>query len=139
MRGIVTAFTDITSFSVNGLPITTDDSTAFPDGTAGIVKGAAVEVEGAIVNGVLVASKVQLEDHHASDDDHLNEVHGAISGLDKAAQTFTVRGVQVDCSSATTFSGGDASNLDNGKMGEVKGKLASDGATVEALRIKFEQ
>lgn len=139
VRGIVTAFTDITSFSVNGLPVTTDGSTAFPDGTAGIAMGAAVEVEGAIVNGVLVASKVQLEDHHASDDDHLNELHGAISGLDKAAQTFTVRGVQVHYSSATTFSGGDASNLDNGKTVEVKGKLASDGVTVEAMEIKFEQ
>ena len=82
VRGVVTAFTGITSFSVNGLPVTTSASTAFPDGSAGIVVGAAVEVEGAIRDGVLVASEVELEDHHANDDDRLNELHGTVSALD---------------------------------------------------------
>jgi Domain of unknown function (DUF5666) len=139
VRGIVTAFTDITSFSVNGLPVTTDAGTAFPDGTTGIVLGAAVEVEGAITNGVLVASKVGLEDRHANDDDHLNELHGAISGLDATAQTFIVRQVKVHYGSTTAFSGGSATDLANGKAVEVKGPLAGDGVTLEAKLIKFEQ
>src|SRR5689334_20885983 len=43
VRGTITDFTSVTSFSVNGLPV--DASKAqFPEGTAGIVKGAAVEV-----------------------------------------------------------------------------------------------
>lgn len=140
VRGIVTAFPlDITSFSVNGLPVTTSTNTAFPDGTTGIQLGAAVEVEGAIVNGVLVATKVSLEDRHANDDDHQNELHGTISGLDTTAHTFVVRGVKVHYSDSTTFSGGSATDLANDKAVEVKGSLGTDGVTLEAKLIKFEQ
>lgn len=139
VRGIVTAFADITSFSVNGLPVTTSAGTAFPDGTAGIALGAAVEVEGAIANGVLVASKVQLEDRHANDDDHQNELHGPIGSLDAQAQTFVVRGVKLHYGAATTFSRGGAADLANGKAVEVKGRLGADGVTLEARQIKFEQ
>jgi hypothetical protein len=138
VRGIVTAFTDITAFSVNGLDVTTSTSTAFPDGT-NVALGTAVEVEGAIVNGVLVASKVSLEDRHANDDDQQTELHGTVSGLDKTAQTFVVRGVNVHYSGNTDFSRGSASDLADGKAVEVKGRLASDGVTLEANEIKFEQ
>jgi len=139
VRGIVTAFTSIESFSVNGLPVTTGANTAFPDGTAGIVVGAAVEVDGAIRDGVLLASKVELEDHHANDDDRLNELHGSISALDTTAQTFVVRDVKVHYSSSTSFARGGASDLANGKAVEVKGRLAADGVTLEAKTVKFEQ
>jgi hypothetical protein len=139
VRGVVTDFTGgIASFSVNGLAVTTSANTAFPDGTAGIVMGAAVEVEGAISNGVLMASKVELEDHHANDDDRLDELHGTVSALDTSAQTFVVRAIKVHYSSNTSFSSGNASNLANGKAVEVKGRLAADGVTVEAKEIKFE-
>jgi len=139
VRGIVTDFTSTESFSVNGLAVTTSGDTAFPDGKNGIAMGVAVQVEGAIRNGVLVASKVELEDHHANDDDRLDELHGAVADLNKAAQTFTVRGVKVHYSGNTTFSSGGANDLADGKAVEVKGRLASDGVTVEAKQIKFEQ
>jgi len=139
VRGVVTAFTDITSFSVNGLPVTTSASTAFPDGSAGIVVGTAVEVEGAIRDGVLVASEVELEDHHAGDDDRLNELHGAVSALNSTAQTFVVRDITVHFSGSTSFTRGGASELADGKAVEVKGRLASDGVTLEAKQVKFEQ
>ncbi|HET7524739.1 MAG TPA: DUF5666 domain-containing protein [Burkholderiaceae bacterium] len=140
VRGTVTAVTpDFTSFSVNGLPVTTSAATAFPDGTDGIEVGVAVEVEGAIVNGVLVATKVELEDHHANDDDRMNELHGTVSTLDPQARTFVVRSVKVHYSDSTAFSRGSASDLAEGKAVEVKGRLGSDGVTVEAKQIKFEQ
>jgi len=138
VRGVVTAFSAITSFSVNGLPISTGAGTAFPDGAAGVVLGAVVEVEGAIRDGVLVASEVELEDRHANDDDRLNELHGAISALDTTAQTFVVRGVRVHYSGNTSFARGQASNLANGQAVEVKGRLATDGVTLEARQIRFE-
>ncbi|HEX6020218.1 MAG TPA: DUF5666 domain-containing protein [Burkholderiaceae bacterium] len=138
VRGIVTAFTDLTSFSVNGLPVTTGAGTAFSDGTAGIVLGAEVEVEGAIVDGVLVASEVELEDHHRGDDDRLNELHGTVGALDTTAQTFVVRGVRVHYSAGTTFDDGSVSDLADGKQVEVKGRLATDGVTLEAVKVDFE-
>ena len=138
VRGVVTAFTSIASFSVNGLSVTTGATTEFPDGTSGIVVGAAVEVEGAIRDGVLVASEVELEDRHANDDDRLNELHGLVGALDPQAQTFVVRGVKVHYGSNTSFSRGQPADLANGEAVEVKGRLGSDGVTLEAKQVKFE-
>ena len=67
---------------------------------------------------------MELEDHHANDDDRLNELHGTVSALDTGAQTFIVREVKVHYSANTAFPRGKASDLANGKAVEVKGKLA---------------
>jgi hypothetical protein len=135
VRGIITEFTSQASFSVNGLPVDASNA-AFPDGTSGVKLGANVEVEGAIVNGVLVATKVELEDEH--EDRDRNELHGTISALDTQAKTFVVRGVTVHYSATTAFEDGVAANLANGRQVEVKGSLGTDGTTVEASRIEFE-
>jgi hypothetical protein len=137
VEGTITAFTSTTSFSVNGLPVDASKA-AFPDGTAGIVLGASVEVEGAIVNGVLVASKVELEDRHRNEDRNRNELHGPISNLDTTAKTFVVRGVTVHYSATTVFKDGVEADLANGKDVEVKGTLSADGTSVEAASIEFE-
>ena len=138
VHGTITDFTSTTSFSVNGLPVDASKA-AFPDGTAGIVLGASVEVQGAIANGVLVATRVELEDMHRNDGANQPELHGAISGLDTQAKTFLVRGVKVHYVSGTTvFKDGTEANLANGVAVEVKGALSSDGTTVEASLIDFE-
>jgi hypothetical protein len=77
--------------------------------------------------------------HHAGDDDRLNELHGTVSALDTTAQTFVVRGITAHYSGNTSFLRGGASDLANGKAVEVKGRLASDGVTLEAKQVKFEQ
>ena len=59
-------FTSTASFVVNGLTVNAANAT-FPDGIAGIVLGARVEVHGTVTDGVLVATKVEAEDltrHH---------------------------------------------------------------------------
>ena len=138
VHGTITDFTSTASFSVNGLPVDASKA-AFPDGTAGIMKGAMVEVEGAIVNGMLVATRVELEGMHAGDDRNRPELHGTISSLDIAAKTFMVRGVAVHYVSGTTvFKDGTEANLANGVAVEVKGALSSDGTAVEASLIDFE-
>lgn len=61
VEGRITAFTSPTAFVVNGLPV--DASAAsFPDGSAGLALGVEVEVRGSLRGGVLVASRVELED-----------------------------------------------------------------------------
>jgi uncharacterized protein DUF5666 len=137
VEGTITDFTSTASFSVNGLPVDASKA-AFPDGTAGIVKGAEVEVEGAIVNGVLVASKVELEDERRGDERMLNELHGPISGLNTQAKTFVVRGVTVHYGATTMFQGGAEGDLADGKTVEVKGTLSAGGTMVEAALIRFE-
>ena len=133
VRGIITEFTSPASFSVDGLKVDAGNA-AFPDGTAGIKLGANVEVEGAIVNGVLVAAKVELEDEN----EDRNELRGTISGLDTQARTFVVRGVTVHYGANTVFADGVEANLANGRQVEVKGALGANGTTVEASRIEFE-
>jgi hypothetical protein len=111
---------------------------AFPDGTMGLQKGARVEVKGAVKDGVLIATKVELEDMHRNDDRNRNELHGLIQQLDSNLHTFTLRGVKVHYRDSTVFQRGTVSDLADNKPVEVKGKMGSDGTTVEALLIRFE-
>jgi hypothetical protein len=136
LRGAVTALTSTAAFEVNGLPVDAR-SASFPDGTAGVLLGAQVEVEGQVVNGVLVATKVELETSHA-DERRGFELHGAISALDTASRRFTLRGVRVSYGDATMFRDGSAAKLADGSAVEVKGTPSADSTMLQASLIKFE-
>jgi hypothetical protein len=132
-----TSFALDKKFSVNGMPVDATNAT-FPKGTAGIVLGARVEVKGSTVNGVIVATRVNLE----SDDDRQSEgfeLHGAISALDTGAKTFLLRGVTVSyAGSGIEYRKGTEANLANARRVEVKGVRSSDGTKLAATRISFE-
>lgn len=134
LKGVVSAFTSSTSFSIDGTPVDASNA-SFPDGT-GFALGSVLEVEGQLVNGTLVARKVEREDHE--DEARKNELHGVISGYSASAGTFTLRGVTVRLSSATVFDKGSVARLADGVRVEVKGRLDSDGVTVLATEIDFE-
>lgn len=135
VEGLITAWVSATEFSVNGLPVDARNA-VFREGQAGVVLGARVEVEGAIVNGVLVATQVHLEDE--DDDEHEGEfeLHGAITTLDTTARTFTLRGVVVAYSDATVFDDMTEADLAVGAQVEVKGALSADGTRVDATLIE---
>lgn len=137
IKGIITAWTSATQFSVDGLAVDAT-SASFREGTAGVVLGARVEVEGAIVNGVMVATKVHLEDQSGRGRGEDYELHGSVSALNTSAKTFSLRGLTVSYSANTTWKDGSESQLANGSRVEVKGDLSSDGATLTASRIEFE-
>lgn len=140
VEGSITEFTSSASFSVDGLPV--DASQArFEDGTAGLAVGVRVEVEGAIVNGVLVASKVEIKDgrrHGNDDDDGDVEIKGRIDSVDATAMTLTLRGVTVSFAGDVRYERGTAADLQVQRRIEVHGVLAADGVTVNATRIKFD-
>jgi Domain of unknown function (DUF5666) len=137
IEGTVTDYTSPTSFSVDGLPVDASQA-AFEDGTAGLSKGAHVEVEGAIVNGVLVASKVEVESEDEQDHEDF-EIEGSVSAPDATAQTFVLRGVTVSYAGGTVvFEGGTAAQIVTNARVEVHGEIAGDGVTVNAKSIKFE-
>jgi hypothetical protein len=140
VEGAVTQFTSATSFQVDGLQV--DAATAlFVDGQAGVVLGAHVEVQGAIVNSVLVATKVKLEDveHSPSMGSRPYELHGTISALDTTAKTFLLRGLTVNYGGSVTFAGGKTeANLVDGVKLEVKGALSADKTRIDATTIQFE-
>lgn len=146
-KGTITAFTSHTSFSVNDVPVSVSGSSnaTYPEGTGRIQAGAYVEVKGSLVNGVLAATRVKLEDGAlAGGVGSEFELHGTISNAatSGAGGSFTLTSsggvsVGVDWSGSVTFRTGSAVNLVNGSRVEVKG-LLSNGNQVTATRISFE-
>ena len=138
VEGIITAFTSTSLFSVNGLPVNAS-AAIFEDGTTGVVLGARVEVEGRVVNGILVAKKVEVEDDEDDAEDMFKfELHGLVSELNTTAMTFRLRGVPVSYTATTAFTDGlTRANLADGSNVEVKGTLL-DGNKVMATEISRE-
>jgi hypothetical protein len=140
VEGTVTSFTSNASFSVNGVTVDAANAT-FTRGTTGLRVGARIEVKGRVVNGVLVAATVKLEDDNELDREEF-ELHGTVSNLDTAARTFVVRGVTVSYAGNVRFDNGSAANLAslNGVAPsvEVKGSFNAATNSVAATRIEFE-
>ena len=131
VEGMITALTSTKSFSVDGVAVDASGA-SFPDGEAGIVMGARVEVEGSTINGTLVATKVELK---TEEKDRASgfEVDGSVSAIIDAS-TFTVHGVNVSYDSSTVITGG---TIMVGSRVEVHGTLAADGVTVKASTIRI--
>lgn len=137
VKGLITAWTSATLFSVDGLPVDATNAT-FREGQAGVVLGARVEVEGRVVNGVLVASKVHLEDENEDDHSEDYELHGTVSALDTTAKTFALRGLTVSYAGSVTWRDLSEADLANGVTLEVKGHPSADGTQLDATRISQE-
>lgn len=135
VEGIVTAYSGSgTRFEVNGLPV--DASGArFKDGSqANLAVGVRVEVEGALRDGLLVASEVEFRDN---DDEREVEIKDVIESVNPPSG-FVVRGVRFFHDSATRFKDGTVASLASGARVEVKGTLAADGTSVHADEVDFE-
>ena len=136
VEGTVTSFTSTATFSVNGLPVDASGA-GFPNGSTGIAVGTRVEVKGSIRSGVLIATRVKLEDG-----DEVNrmefELHGTVSEL--TATSFVVRGVTVNFTPSAIV--GNPASLVDGARVEVKGQASdSSGSStaITAASIRFEQ
>jgi hypothetical protein len=134
LLGNVTAFTSATAFEVNGIPV--DARNARID-NGPVTDSSRVEVRGTASNGTVVATRVTVL---RANDDLVRgvELHGTISAPDAAGKTFTLRGVKVDWSDLTVFAGGTSAGLVEGAKVEVKGVLSSNGSTLAAVLIRFE-
>jgi hypothetical protein len=135
VEGVITAFTSTTSFTVNGLVINASGA-SFPDGTAGVVLGARVEVSGQVVDGVLVATKVEIEDRRNQGVRNL-ELRGELGNLNTTDKTFALRGVTVWYGGTVEYRDGTETTLANGRRVEVRGVLSTDRTRLEARRVEF--
>lgn len=137
VKGLITAFTSATGFSVNGRPVDATNA-SFPDGRSGLARGVRVEAEGSVRDGILRATKVSIEsDKQESDRDF--ELRGPIEAVDTAARTIVLRGQTVSTARGDLrYEGGVVGDLKKDRSVEVKGRLSSDGLRIEATRIKFE-
>ncbi len=135
LEGIITAFTSLASFSVNGLPVNAGTA-SYPDGTAGIVLGARVEVSGTITDGVMQATKVEIEERRHSGPREW-DLRGEIGNLNTTDKTFALRGVTVWYGGTVDFRDGTEATLANGVRVRARGPLAADRTRMEATRIDF--
>lgn len=139
VEGVVTKFNSPTDFEVNGVKVSVP-ANADVHGTP--VLGARVEVEGTMVNGVLVAKEVEVK-NEAQEQDDAHELHGQIFSIDKTHQTFTLRNgaITVKWDGNTIFDNGTlphrADDLVLGLKVEVKGKVM--GNVVLATRIELDK
>jgi len=132
LRGPITTFVSVTEFSVNGQPVDASAATL----PAGLALGARVEVEGAVVAGVLKATEVELDDDGGEQGDF--ELKGAIQSHDLLAQTFVLRDVTVFYGGADVqFDDGTLADIGVGVEVEVRGALSTDGQRLLATRIRF--
>lgn len=131
VEGKIESYTSPASFRVSGRTVNASGAT-YKNGTASdLAVGREVEVKGALVAGVLMATRVEFKD--APEEEEEIEVKGTITSF-VSVSNFMVAGRRVDARDAE-FDDGDASDLANGRSVEVKGRLA--GATLKAEEVKF--
>lgn len=133
IEGFVTDFAGPGSFRVLGTPVNATNARLIGAGGA-IANGAFVEVEGAIVQGVLVATLVDVRSAPLTIAPPVpTTVAGDITDFVSAA-SFRVRGQAIDASAAT-FTGGSAAGLANGRQVQVTGLV--DGSVLKATAVAF--
>ena len=132
VEGRVQQYKSISDFLVSGTAVDAT-SAEFQNGTAAdLSEGKRVIVFGTLANGKIVAKKLRF---------FKNEVDGEVRLIGMVSDyvsvsSFKVRGVAVDASAAT-FEGGDAAQLTDGRLVEIKGQ--SVGSVVKATKVEFEQ
>lgn len=135
VEGAITVFTSATDFEISGLKVDATNAT-FPDGQTGVVLGARVEVHGTVTNGVLVATKVEIESRRTPEQ-RLLELRGTFTNLNTTDKTFALRGVTVWYGGTVTYKDGTEATLATNAKVEVKGVLSTDRTRLEARSIEF--
>lgn len=133
LEGFITAFTGPTQFSVSGVPVDTRNVSGMP---ANLGLNQHVEVKGQLSNGVLIAREIEREEGKDRDGSGF-EVEGRITAIDTAAATLVLRGLVIRYANAR-FEDGTRDQLRVGVKIDVKGRLASDGTSLDAVEIEFE-
>jgi hypothetical protein len=112
---------------------TSFDDSIQPRSLAGLVVGDIVEVSGLVMaDGGISATRIEKKPAGSE-----FEVHGTVSGLDTANQSFSLNALVVDYSAAQLddFPGGQ---IENGQAVEAKGILLDANGALIATRIEFE-
>ena len=135
VEGTVTEIVSSRSFKVNGIAV--DAVGAHFDGDeAKVVLGARVGVFGATLSGTLVAARVIVHDDSVPAIASFALV-GAVQELDAAARSFRIRNTPVVFDDGTTFSGGVAADLADGRRATVTGVPSLDGTRIVATQVTF--
>lgn len=128
--GYVSGYASLASFRVGTLQVN-GSGARIEGGSAGqLANGLRIEVEGRVVDGVLVATEI---DFLSAGAEAAAELEGAVTDFVSPA-SFRVRGQAVDASQAT-FVGGTAAQLGDGRIVHVIGMVS--GVTIRASSVEF--
>ncbi|RBP27526.1 hypothetical protein DET50_11411 [Marinobacter pelagius] len=125
IEGVVADLDDVAqTFTINGYPVDYN-SAVFDDDLdeSELANGLAVEVEGYIDNGTLIAREIDDEDDLFDDDDDV-EISGAIAGsYDSGSRQFQLNGFTIQVDNDTEFDDGlRESDLADGLLVKVEGE-----------------
>lgn len=137
LEGRISQFSSAQQFRVDGVPVDASRATVTP-GAGLLALGAKVEMSGAMVDGTLVASRIEVEAGGDDHGDHTIELEGRIGALDTTARTFLLRNTLVSYGASPAYEGGREADLANNRKVKVKGRLSADGQTVVATEIDLE-
>ncbi len=136
------------TFQVNGAAVRVTSTTRKEPADLVLADNLRVEVEGRVVNGVIVADTIEEEDEDyrsgsGSDDDPVEgvqriDLRGLIANVATDRSAITVRGVRVLVGPTVDYRNGDASALILNASVRVKGVRAADGVNVRAVEIEFD-
>lgn len=133
IEGLVTAFTSVASFAVDGIPV---DASGAERMRGTLAVGVRVDVRGIVVDGVLIAHRVKVEDKNGrgddSDDDNgvMDELEGSIATFNSATN-FTVGSTPVNASGVGSLPPG----LGVGVRVEMDGRLVDGVFIATTLKI----
>jgi hypothetical protein len=127
LEGFVTRVRGSGDFFLGNLHVLTNVGTVFEGGTLNdILVGAHIEVHGPLVDGVVKATKVELEEA---------ELKGSVTQV-LGPGNFFLGNVQVLTNPGTIFHGGTLTDIQAGTRLEVYGSLGS--GIVHATKVEFE-
>ena len=137
IRGFITAIGTNGALFVNGTPVDVRTASITGGTLAQLVVGAEVELHGAFLNAVFVATLVHIEDVSSTPSNPTalgdTEMTAAISNFVSIA-SFSVGGQVVNAQNAV-FEDGTAVSLANGVIVEVHGRMIS--GVLVATRVEF--
>ncbi len=137
IRGFITAIGTGGTLFVNGTAVDVRTATVTGGTLAQLVVGTEVELHGAFLNAVFVATLVHIEDSSSTSPGSGSfgdtEMTGTIGNYTSIA-SFSVNGQMVNASNAV-FEDGTAANLANGAIVEIHGRMVS--GVLIASRVEF--
>jgi hypothetical protein len=138
LAGLITDFNSVASFKVrNGLINASAATIVFVNGTkANLGDGVLVELEGNVINGVIVPTLVTLK---TAEDNRTQAFIGQVSNYNASTGLFNMLGAQAKITNSTvfkTFSGGNGSiaSFGNGIVVQAKGNFSQGVFIVTEIR-----
>jgi hypothetical protein len=125
LEGLVTDFTGLASFRVNGQLVDGRSATVTGGTAAMLVNGVKVEVEGSLAQGVVVAAKIEIEQEADV------SLDGTVEAVDTAGGAVTVAGQRIAVTAATQFEDRSTAALRDFNLAAIR---VGDRLSVEATR-----